>query len=1031
MENFDVQAEGDSENGTARGAESCQAADLRALLGTIVEQLTEADRRQSDTLEQMQQRLSVIGSEAEAIRPNVPTNFAGAFEQIEAGMRELARRLSSDGVSPVQEEDNSGGNLHLESKSEPKGYENEAAGPFALRSALAQNMSKSVSPRTTGVDTFDIIDTSLPGNEDEPWNEESAEALSNLYQSGSGSFSTPSVGSEGEIENEYIPTADSKLDFSWLEGRLADINRRIDSALGELNLDQNFFAMTQRLDGLEGQIAQAIEGLNAGIGQGDGTSVEATFHELSTVLEGCANQLVRLDEIERQIGSLAERIDALHGIAGEQSGEQSGTGNLSEDQALAIARMTAEEVSHYLDQQGPGENSPGELQEMRGLFESFMGERQRGEQHINDSISGLRDAIVQLLDRLEAFQTQSAQRVDYGIPHDAVAHDGETPFTTEEERTSYEGPVTEYVAEMQSRGTEPDPNGGDWHGDEPSASPAGGYGDYMSEEHSPSSYAEVNQDGWEDAPRETYADPGHADTGADYAPMHHGMDETAQAEVQMREELQHPAADIRQDFIADARRAKLKAQQATWTDAEGRSDESESGDDDEDGVALIRKRSRRARETEGNDEAESAPRRRPVSREYSTDRGDKEASAAPSRRVIGLALAAVLALAGLWYTFNGSNDPSSTERVTAGVPAGNAGSSGVANSGATDGNVFVPSAGPSTGSGQSDGAAEFEVNQNTPETRGEIVAGEIIVGQTSVPLAGMTIDSERPMDGASLAEASRRQSLANMSNRVGRAAAGMTNEVPTPVALVPQNEEQTVARSSRDDIEGKSSLNVSRRLEMPPATVGPYSLRLAAAKGDPSAEFEVGSRFSQGKGMEQDFKQAAKWYGRSASRGFAQSQYRLGTLFERGLGVKKDRQRAMVWYKRAAGKGNIKAMHNLAVMNTNPETGSPDYMAAAQWFEKASERGLSDSQFNLAVLYEFGLGVKKDINTAYRWLVLSARSGDGEAVSRRTAVGAKLAEEDRLAIEQRTRNWRPVATDPLANDERVAGEAWKKATHRG
>ncbi|MEQ1712821.1 MAG: tetratricopeptide repeat protein, partial [Hyphomicrobium sp.] len=215
-------------------------------------------------------------------------------------------------------------------------------------------------------------------------------------------------------------------------------------------------------------------------------------------------------------------------------------------------------------------------------------------------------------------------------------------------------------------------------------------------------------------------------------------------------------------------------------------------------------------------------------------------------------------------------------------------------------------------------------------------------------------------------------------------------------------------------------------LELPPVTVGPLSLRLAAAKGDPSAEFEVGARLAEGKGTDQSFKDAVKWYTRSANQGFAQAQYRLGTLYERGLGVKSDPARARVWYSRAAEQGNVKAMHNLAVLSAGSKSGSPDYSAAAHWFGEAAVRGLGDSQFNLAVLYDSGLGVSKDTSLAYQWFALAARSGDKEAVRRRDLAKAALPATDAAAIDARVASWLPQSADQMANDARAAGEAWKR-----
>jgi localization factor PodJL len=216
-------------------------------------------------------------------------------------------------------------------------------------------------------------------------------------------------------------------------------------------------------------------------------------------------------------------------------------------------------------------------------------------------------------------------------------------------------------------------------------------------------------------------------------------------------------------------------------------------------------------------------------------------------------------------------------------------------------------------------------------------------------------------------------------------------------------------------------------LSLPPVTVGPFSMRLAAAQGDPSAQFEVAARLAEGKGStEQDIKEAMRWYERSAASGFAMAQFRLGTLYERGLGVKADIERAKVWYTRAAEQGNVKAMHNLAVIIASRSGDKADYNLAAKWFQEAAARGLADSQFNLAVLYENGLGVGKDEKEAYKWLILASRSGDKESTARRDALKARMKPDDVKAAEALAARWSAKFTDPIANDFRTAGQAWRR-----
>jgi localization factor PodJL len=200
-------------------------------------------------------------------------------------------------------------------------------------------------------------------------------------------------------------------------------------------------------------------------------------------------------------------------------------------------------------------------------------------------------------------------------------------------------------------------------------------------------------------------------------------------------------------------------------------------------------------------------------------------------------------------------------------------------------------------------------------------------------------------------------------------------------------------------------------------------LRVAAAGGDPSAEFEVGSRLSAGGEGKPDYEEAVVWYRRAAIRGFAPAQYRLAVLYERGWGLPVDLARAKVWYTRAAEGGNVKAMHNVAVLTAREGDGAA-YAAAAVWFREAAERGLSDSQFNLAILFENGMGVPRDLKQAFKWFGLAASGGDPEAARRLTVLKPLIAAEDIQSIESFVKSWQPKPVDPM-NDLRAAGEAWK------
>ena len=211
------------------------------------------------------------------------------------------------------------------------------------------------------------------------------------------------------------------------------------------------------------------------------------------------------------------------------------------------------------------------------------------------------------------------------------------------------------------------------------------------------------------------------------------------------------------------------------------------------------------------------------------------------------------------------------------------------------------------------------------------------------------------------------------------------------------------------------------RLTLPPAAIGPYSLRHAASNGDAAAQFEVARRFGLGQGVERNPEEAVRWYMQAAAQGFAPAQYRLGTFYERGRGVQRSLPRAKIWYKRAAELGNVKAMHNLAVINTAINRETPDYQFSIYWFKQAAIRNLADSQFNLAILYQNGVGVQKNFVEAYRWFSLAARQGDLDAAQRRDVLEKKMEKRDLLLAANMLQAWKPTPVDAKANEVGLRG----------
>ena len=269
-----------------------------------------------------------------------------------------------------------------------------------------------------------------------------------------------------------------------------------------------------------------------------------------------------------------------------------------------------------------------------------------------------------------------------------------------------------------------------------------------------------------------------------------------------------------------------------------------------------------------------------------------------------------------------------------------------------------------------------------------------------------------------------RQSLNNSAPEGSDAAASVA---------IPQAPAPSAASSAANDVTGAipapQTFSVGRKLgqvlvpasESLPDGIGGPVLRAAALKGDPTAAYEIGVRFAEGKGVAANYDEAAKWYDRAAQAGVVPAIFRLGTFYEKGLSVKKDADIARRYYLQAAERGNAKAMHNLAVLDADGGGRGANYKSASQWFRKAADHGVADSQFNLGILYARGIGVEQNLAESFKWFSLAAAQGDADAARKRDDVAKRLDPQSlaaaRLAIQTFTPEPQP---DDAVN---VAGPA--------
>lgn len=147
-------------------------------------------------------------------------------------------------------------------------------------------------------------------------------------------------------------------------------------------------------------------------------------------------------------------------------------------------------------------------------------------------------------------------------------------------------------------------------------------------------------------------------------------------------------------------------------------------------------------------------------------------------------------------------------------------------------------------------------------------------------------------------------------------------------------------------------------------------------------KIKLGAAYLAGRGVSQDYSQAAYWYERAANAGDPLAQNEIGYLYQAGIGVPRDSARAVQWYQRAADGGYLDAKVNLGTAYLWGIGVRKDPQLGYELIHQAAVRnsGLADAY--LGEMYYFGLGVPVDREAARGWYERGARAKDSIAESR-------------------------------------------------
>jgi localization factor PodJL len=930
-----------------------------------------------------------------------------------AGMMGPSRQRSGDGARPAEAR---------------RGIEHRLAGLAAQAEGARDRLGTSVTPDVGA--TLERIGSGMAGlardaavaagELHEPWDQDAADALARLYEpeqptpvpvalpptSRPTAVTTPAPSAKsivaGHSDAAPMPARGlaTRDDQAWLDERLATLGRKVEAALAAADPAKGFAALDARIDRFETRFGDALERLERHADPAPLKLLEGQLSDLRTHVEATHEQLGRLDGIEQQLRALDGLVRVPAATDQPRFDADALVAKLSE--RLASDRTTALAATTTAEPGLPAE-TPG-LAELRQALDGFIADQRQAQQQTAGTLGTMQEALIRLIDRIEEVEAQADDDLD-AAPR--AAHLSEpTPS------------AGGFVMVEDERGTTPGRRASD------AQASASSHAARMAPVAAPPPAAPAAPAARAEAPAEPSAgmvakdasiaaeaaatverQPRNARTLATRAPALVDAPEVAKAAAE--------AMAAERAKVAAGRQAAVLGAAARPSAARGPAS---------------------AAPRAGDAPSPAAPR---PTRTLSPGQSQAPTPGAAQRglRIAGIAALLIgLSTASFMlvdrYGPRWSSQPAARPIVIAPSDAPRTVEGGPVRLDPairpTPAIQRVPDDQPAARELPAapplrapDAGSDTGRPRPTPET----VTEDLSQAPREAPSLASTAASRPAQAGMTgiILDGPGLPNPAELARRLAPAAAPAV-ATPPPNAPLPAADRPTAALP---DPAPQSASARPALVEMPPAQIGPMSLRIAAQQGDPAAQFEVAARFAEAKGVKQDFEQAHLWYQRAAQRGFIPAQYRLATLIERGLGTTADLTRAKAWYRRAADQGNIRAMHNLAVLSTTETPDAPDYATAAKWFQQAAERGLADSQYNLAVLHDNGLGVGKDPMQAYLWYALAARAGDKEAAKRRDQIFTSLTPGQTRDAERMVANWRPRPTEAKANDARAAANAFK------
>ncbi|MEK6639956.1 MAG: trypsin-like peptidase domain-containing protein [Nitrospirota bacterium] len=149
-------------------------------------------------------------------------------------------------------------------------------------------------------------------------------------------------------------------------------------------------------------------------------------------------------------------------------------------------------------------------------------------------------------------------------------------------------------------------------------------------------------------------------------------------------------------------------------------------------------------------------------------------------------------------------------------------------------------------------------------------------------------------------------------------------------------------------------------------------VKKAAERSDPRAMFQLGEMYSDGKAVQENFAEAAKWYRRGADAGYPEAHTSMGMIsLIKAIGLADSDESAVRF-----GSDESKKSEFISMVIHSERLQIRNQMAlkeSVKWLRMGAEQGHdANAQFVLGLLTGAGVGVEKDPVQGAKWIRLAA-----------------------------------------------------------